>query len=1512
MRNTIDTFGVIKKSGWLVFMMLFAGLKILNGQVLTTALYSNKMTCLSSNTPTTPGGTDIRFFVGREVEFVFGGPSINYNYRSLLQFDLSDIDPNAIITSATLTLTRSGGVNPMQIIFARAATAWAESTATWNNQPAYQSTDEVSISAPTTSILTVDVKNHIQKMVSGVYPNNGWVLRGSVESGSTIVNRHYYSDHYSVATSHPRLDISYYIPMTVSSVEINHQSSDGTNDGSILPVLADGPGGTYSYQWYNASGAMSGKTELNLTDVPYGWYGLRVTSSVAGTEAFYYSFLLGKKGEEVTITYNPDGNFVDDASLYSSFPYYNYGVITTFAAEEVTTTNDIRGLLRFRLWLDPAFTMNEASLYLSRLTATASSGSNNTVRLNQVNNDWSEMVVTPSSMPNYSSTKYLEIAHSTITSLSQIQLDALSQFQTWQQDNTSNYGWLVQLLYYNNISKYQRFYSSDHATASYRPYVRFKIKVEEDTELVWSHGNGVDISVGQTFVKKNTQSVAVPYCRSKNILYARNEYGYKNGGVGLKIGNVTDDLKKIGFDVISDSSQTFNEIDYGISFVDSKLYFFNADSTITLGTFVVNDSIALERFEDSIFVTLNGSKIHQLLVDPYEVLQIEAQLISAPSSFSHLTTSISSKIVELNTQIDNVNNLIYLDTLENYLYNWEDGDIAITKHNYLENLEKIKVRDNLGNTIDKEYGVGEPIVWGSFNKSQVVNNDSFGQGILEFFPLGPGIFGTAKSTSVFTDQEDHWVSYVTDDQTVFRGFGIISQSGSFSSISNAHIGVSLENNVATITSYTNQLKKFSYNPGDVFSIFSDQENRTWNISVNGILMYSMNIPTLGNLLIGGLIRSTSTLKNMSFSKKNYDALLVNTWVDSLNTGKVTVNLNQVDGLSGNVSYIDGSSSVIPPLPNYVSMINNSLDSSVINPISFSNGSHNYTTPYTTYNDIPGKYYVSSYDNTGNIIFQKEIYNAPDLLFSHTSGIEQNGKYLVSNSTKGTAVIGHERMPTATMNLQVSKLLQNEGVTVGFYDGGKVLTDFSDVNEGFKVRNGILSVINNGEIKEKNYKINDKSTVYIHRKDGVIEFLLNDISILKKPLSLSDERYLTFEINGINGLLELITSPLVPLQIVEFYKLKKTPSNCYSGEGNLNFKTNNVLYSDMYQTHHVTAISLYDSDDNLITPATVNVTPATTIANTITDEHEYNYEDLLPGTYHFEVERYYSANGSGLNSFVTTTNIVVEIDSRIIWTNFDDAVYQSADESLTSTDPSLLLVDLESAESKNPVGTTYPYYVDFEIKQTGSYINFLALSFENQSFNSMYPTVGVGFVTNPASNQLTVVLPGGSNNTLPLGTKFRLQLVSPTEARLFKRHVFWHSYSMIGTTFNFSDQDKLVAFVNKLNCGFKNVSSNLPCPERTIYAKLERRLTGEKYKVYLDKVQFYYDQEYHSSSPNLNYKVYKAFDPVTPVMSGTTNQEDVTFGDNRYKLNVSQLESGEYILEVINDKSEKFYLRFQII
>ena len=61
----------------------------------------------------------------------------------------------------------------------------------------------------------------------------------------------------------------------------------------------------------------------------------------------------------------------------------------------------------------------------------------------------------------------------------------------------------------------------------------------------------------------------------------------------------------------------------------------------------------------------------------------------------------------------------------------------------------------------------------------------------------------------------------------------------------------------------------------------------------------------------------------------------------------------------------------------------------------------------------------------------------------------------------------------------------------------------------------------------------------------------------------------------------------------------------------------------------------------------------------------------------------------------------------------------------------------------------------------------------------------------------------------------------------------------------------------------------------------------------------------------NYNVYASQDRANPVLNGTIQAEPLpnNYGDNRYKLDVSTLAPGAYLLEVLNEKSEKFYLRF---
>src|SRR3989338_13869 len=96
-----------------------------------------------------------------------------------------------------------------------------------------------------------------------------------------------------------------------------------------------------------------------------------------------------------------------------------------------------------------------------------------------------------------------------------------------------------------------------------------------------------------------------------------------------------------------------------------------------------------------------------------------------------------------------------------------------------------------------------------------------------------------------------------------------------------------------------------------------------------------------------------------------------------------------------------------------------------------------------------------------------------------------------------------------------------------------------------------------------------------------------------------------------------------------------------------------------------------------------------------------------------------------------------------------------------------------------------------------------------------------------------------------------------------------------------------------------------------YIKLERKLTGLKYTSKYGKIYFAYDNEYASDSSNLSYSIFSVENRISPVISSGTSALSLVYGYNNIELRVSSLTTGEiYILEVTNDRGEKWFLRFE--
>ncbi len=95
-----------------------------------------------------------------------------------------------------------------------------------------------------------------------------------------------------------------------------------------------------------------------------------------------------------------------------------------------------------------------------------------------------------------------------------------------------------------------------------------------------------------------------------------------------------------------------------------------------------------------------------------------------------------------------------------------------------------------------------------------------------------------------------------------------------------------------------------------------------------------------------------------------------------------------------------------------------------------------------------------------------------------------------------------------------------------------------------------------------------------------------------------------------------------------------------------------------------------------------------------------------------------------------------------------------------------------------------------------------------------------------------------------------------------------------------------------------------------YAVLNKQPDGGYYKLADNKLLFVFDAQY--ASTNLVYNVTSKTNSVVAsnAVNNISSSLVVNSGDNRYYLNAASLSTGYYTLEIINEKKEKFYLRFK--
>ncbi|MNJ90834.1 hypothetical protein D3C87_84740 [compost metagenome] len=412
----------------------------------------------------------------------------SHYYRSFYKFDLSSIPVNSVIVNAQLMLVEDGRenvgqVNSMELFVDACNTNWNETTLSHNtNVQANTILPTITVSNHPGLYRQFDMKEHVQAMVDNRVPNYGWRMRRNPENAQTPLTR-YLSKESSATLFRPFLLINYYRAAVVSAATVVH-ASGGSSNGSVSPTVLYGSSATRTHRWYNSSGTQIA-TSLNLSNQPYGWYGLKSWGTTPG-DTLFQAFLIGSKCETVDVAFNPGADYVDNAviadgtvgGVATNSNQSNSANYATINAEQSSLFNiwyRMYALMRFRLWVDPALEINEAKMTLYGSGHNPAQRSNAS-RLTLLTSAWKETGVSASIRPTLGA---LSIAIPNMPAGNgNSALELKDFFNSWKTNNPVNHGMDLSLQSYVNppvvgSTATRVAYESAHGTN--KPTVAFKV-----------------------------------------------------------------------------------------------------------------------------------------------------------------------------------------------------------------------------------------------------------------------------------------------------------------------------------------------------------------------------------------------------------------------------------------------------------------------------------------------------------------------------------------------------------------------------------------------------------------------------------------------------------------------------------------------------------------------------------------------------------------------------------------------------------------------------------------------------------------------------------------------------------------------------------------------------------------------------------------------------------------------------------------------------------------------------
>jgi hypothetical protein len=990
-----------------------------------------------------------------------------------------------------------------------------------------------------------------------------------------------------------------------------------------------------------------------------------------------------------------------------------------------------------------------------------------------------------------------------------------------------------------------------------------------------------------TVVQSNSlvkQGNSIGYATSIEVLFGKTASNNHEGYLTYQVSDLAG-MRKIGFANVDSDEPVLNAIDYYFDLQKQGVLLMRLNNQTLNSTYAVGDILKLSREADKILFYKNDQLLLEGKVNTLENLVVRAELKSNTSSISGASVSFTTQRNQYASSIDYSTGTITLSPTiaQTNEFNWEDGEKGNVSRKFLLGHYPIEIKDQNGNSSFREYSVGNLVSWTQFNNTTVTNNI-----LSKNTNYQNNAWVSAKSSELLHPSDNVWLEYIIESQVDQKVIGLTKLTTPITNFTQIEAGflISKDNQLQVIHE-GRIIKNLEYNEKDRLLIEQKDNSLVWKLNDKEVHYQDQGITS--DYYLVGLLRLNATLKNVQYLKNGYDPISVS-FDEVSERGLINVDISGIPNIVGPYSYIISEN----PIPTKIKQLEELRTDPQYTNFSESDFLQGNTNDLSkSYSDLTyGEYFVSVFNNLGERIFSRSILYNPQIEFLTQTSLTVNRGKIISNNTISEGVLDLVVFNDVDWSLKFDDInLKNEQF-FGLVNHDNSIISVENIQFGFIFQKNSFQIIENGILQSnQNYSFN-KESLSISKINDEIIFKKGKVEIRKIP-AIALERYrFALQLKGIGKSLKVIFKGVKGPKKLK-YSLKTYHGSCFSSFGKIVIHLDPTVFSFLY------SFSNY------------NVTISGITADAGGTSIDYSFSNLLPGDYTGSIT--YTINNTISGTSVNQTiPLFIRIDSEMEWTNFQNTQYNTSNEVLYKS-VNVFFPQFGTANSANEIETTFPYYVDFNMYNIFSNNTSPAVSRLKLARNSLSSAIlpgGIEISTISGIYYLHKANLFNTSNPILASDRLRYQVDNLGGVKVFKLNSNGAPTMLLSFNYAVTPADLFFkAYIRNLNTGFINVTTNLKCKENKLYAKMERKLTGVKYTPILNKVYFFYEEEYKTQNIGeiVNLKVFNEMDRIDPVISNSNSIAN--YGDNRYSIDVSGLIPGAYILEIINDKKEKFYLRF---